>query len=188
METYDQDIIIERVVAYLDGRASNDEVASLQAWIAQSEQHRTYFAQIRNIYEISGRQLDLSVIRTDEALQKTLQRIARHRTTFRLGKWLQRVADILFIPLLATSLYFHAQSRKSFTIPDTTVNYYEMRVATGSRSFFTLPDSTRIWLNSGSKIRYPDRFIGKERTIYIEGEAYLEVTSSVEHPFNTCRT
>jgi ferric-dicitrate binding protein FerR (iron transport regulator) len=58
-----------------------------------------------------------------------------------------------------------------------------MQAATGLRSFIILPDSTRVWLNSGSKIRYPDRFTGSTRTIYLEGEGYFEVTSSTERPF-----
>jgi len=182
METHNQDII-RQIVAFLDDRASNDEVLSLQTWVTQSKQNRTYFTQIRNIYEMSGRQLDPTVIQTDKALQKTLRRITPQRKTFKLGVWLQRVAAILFIPLLSASLYFHAQSMKVFIDTEPTVNYYEMRVATGSRSSFTLPDNSRIWLNSGSKIRYPDRFVGKERVIYIEGEAYLEVTSSTDKPF-----
>jgi len=76
MQEYNQDIIIEQIVAFLDGRASKDEALSLQAWVAQSEQHRTYFSQIRNIYEMSGRQLDPSVIRTDTAMQKVFRKIA----------------------------------------------------------------------------------------------------------------
>ena len=182
METYDQNIIIEQIVAFLDGRASNEETLSLHAWVSQSEQHQSYFAQIKNIYEMSGRQLDPSVINSDKALQNVLCRIAPRRKLFRLGVWLQRVAAILFIPL-ATSLFFQTQHRKFVVDTGSAVSYYEMRVATGARSFFTLPDSTRVWLNSGSKIRYPDHFTGTERTVFIEGEAYLEVTSSKEHPF-----
>ena len=132
---------------------------------------------------MSGRQLDASVINTDSALQKTLRLITPRKKTFRLGEWLQRAAAILFIPLLAASFYFHTQDRQSTVNTDPVVNYYEMQVSTGSHSSFTLPDSTRIWLNSGSKIRYPDRFTGKERNIYIEGEAYIEVASSEKHPF-----
>ena len=181
MKTYDQHII-EQIVASLDGRESSDEGVSLRAWMAQSAQNREYFAQIRNIYEMSGRQLDPTAIRTDKALQKVLRRIAPQKKTFRLGKWLQQAAAILFIPLLATSLYF-VLNNKPLVAPEPTVNYHEMRVAAGSRSFFTLPDGSLVWLNSGSKIRYPDRFTGNERTIFIEGEAYIEVTSNKENPF-----
>ncbi|EFK57637.1 FecR family protein [Sphingobacterium spiritivorum] len=38
-----------------------------------------------------------------------------------------------------------------------------------------LEDGTRIWLNADSKVRYPSRFSGDERRIFVEGEVYLEV-------------
>ena len=183
METYERDIIIEKIVAYLDSRLTDDEVSSLQAWMLQSEQNRAYFEQIRNIYEMSERQLKISEISTETALQNVLQRIAPQRKKVIHREWLRRVAAILIIPLLVTSVIFLAQRGKNITEPDPAVNYIEFKVATGSRSSFTLPDNTRIWLNSGTKIRYPDRFIGNERVIYVEGEAYIEVTSSKEQPF-----
>ena len=183
MQEYDQDIIIRQIVAFLDGRASSDEQSSLREWVAQSEEHRVYFAQIKNIYEMSGGLPDLSAIRSDKALQKVLGRITLQPKPFRLGVWLQRAAAVLFIPLLASSLYFHAQIGKNVIHDEPAIRYCELQAAVGLRSSVTLPDSSRAWLNSGSKIRYPDRFTGNERTIYLEGEAFFEVTSSMEHPF-----
>ena len=83
MQEYDQDIIIRQIVAFLDDRASSDEQLSLREWLAQSEQRRLYFAQIKNIYEMSGGLPDPSVIRSDKALKKVLDRIAMQPKTFR---------------------------------------------------------------------------------------------------------
>jgi ferric-dicitrate binding protein FerR (iron transport regulator) len=38
-----------------------------------------------------------------------------------------------------------------------------------------LSDGSHVWLNAGSSIRYPVAFIGKERVVEINGEAYFEV-------------
>ncbi len=47
-----------------------------------------------------------------------------------------------------------------------------------------LEDGTKVWLNAASSIRYPTRFVGKERHIYVSGEVYLEVTHLEDHkPF-----
>ncbi|MGK6352831.1 FecR family protein [Parapedobacter sp. DT-150] len=47
----------------------------------------------------------------------------------------------------------------------------------------TLPDGSRVWLNSSSVLKYPSRFTGGQRLVEIEGEAYFDVTPDAEHPF-----
>jgi len=48
----------------------------------------------------------------------------------------------------------------------------------------TLSDQTKVWLNASSKLRYPVQFSKKERTVYLEGEAYFDVAADVNRPFN----
>ncbi|TKC59135.1 DUF4974 domain-containing protein [Pedobacter hiemivivus] len=45
----------------------------------------------------------------------------------------------------------------------------------GGKYQVNLPDGTKVWLNAGSLLRYPNRFIGKERSVELSGEAYFEV-------------
>lgn len=47
-----------------------------------------------------------------------------------------------------------------------------------------LPDSTEVWLNAGSTLKYPVSFMSlKERRVKLSGEAYLEVAKDKSHPF-----
>lgn len=47
----------------------------------------------------------------------------------------------------------------------------------------TLSDGTRVFLNSVSKLRFPTKFFGKTREIFLEGEAFLEVAKDKDKPF-----
>ena len=47
----------------------------------------------------------------------------------------------------------------------------------------TLPDETKVWLNSESSIKYPVSFAGNERRVEINGEAYFEVAHDKKRPF-----
>lgn len=40
-----------------------------------------------------------------------------------------------------------------------------------------------MWLNSQSELRFPTRFNGEKREVYMEGEVYLEVKRDEERPF-----
>ena len=59
----------------------------------------------------------------------------------------------------------------------------QLVVPRGKRSSLTLSDGTKLWLNSGSRAIYPAVFNKKEREIFIEGEAYLEVAHDASKPF-----
>ncbi|EHQ31202.1 FecR family protein [Mucilaginibacter paludis] len=47
----------------------------------------------------------------------------------------------------------------------------------------TLPDGTKIWLNSVSSITFPTAFTGNERRVSITGEVYFEVAKNKNKPF-----
>ena len=51
-------------------------------------------------------------------------------------------------------------------------------VPKGRRSSLLLADGSKIWINSGSVLRFPSRFDGDDRTIEAEGEIYIEVVKS----------
>jgi ferric-dicitrate binding protein FerR (iron transport regulator) len=47
-----------------------------------------------------------------------------------------------------------------------------------------LSDGTKVWLNAGSKLTYPNVFPGDRREVKLEGEAYFEVAKASKAPFS----
>ena len=88
-----------------------------------------------------------------------------------------RVAAILSIPLLISSLYF-------FFSQDADVDQYvEIRANPGMTSQITLPDGSQVWLNSASYLKYPVRFTESDRQVELEGEAYFSVRKDAGRRF-----
>ena len=56
-------------------------------------------------------------------------------------------------------------------------NYNIIETPIGSQYAVVLPDGSKIWLSSASKLRYPTHFSDKERRVELDGEAYFEVKS-----------
>lgn len=47
-----------------------------------------------------------------------------------------------------------------------------------------LPDSSKVWLNAASSIRFPTAFMGGDRSVEVTGEVYFEVKKDAEMPFH----
>lgn len=57
-------------------------------------------------------------------------------------------------------------------------------VAEGCRGQFTLPDGSRVWLNSEARLSYNRNFLqGKLREVKLDGEGYFEVEKNPQRPF-----
>lgn len=63
------------------------------------------------------------------------------------------------------------------------VLYNTMETPRGGVYQLTLPDGTRVWLNSASSIRYPNVFTGPKRAVEVTGEAYFDVARDEAKPF-----
>jgi ferric-dicitrate binding protein FerR (iron transport regulator) len=93
-----------------------------------------------------------------------------------------KIAAVLIIPLLLGNLLYFSFHPKNLTTHKEPV-YNELFAAFGTRSALKLSDGTSVWLNSGSSIKYPDRFVGNKRIVELKGEAYFEVQSDLKKPF-----
>ena len=67
--------------------------------------------------------------------------------------------------------------------PDTTEIFHTLEIPRGGEYLLALSDGTMIYLNSESTLSFPVKFQGKERKVYLTGEAYFKVAKNTEHPF-----
>lgn len=101
------------------------------------------------------------------------------RKKFRFLATLQRVAAILFLPLLLGSLaWFYFSGDRSLP----SAGFAEIECPEGVRTRFTLPDGTTGHINSGSLLGYSLDF-SKNRTVTLSGEAFFQVKEDHKFPF-----
>jgi transmembrane sensor len=62
--------------------------------------------------------------------------------------------------------------------------YNTLTVPYGKRFELKLSDGTHIYLNAGTSLKYPVKFLkGEKRQVYLNGEAFFNVTKDTNHPF-----
>ena len=169
-------IVEELLPRYCDGNVSAEEKEKVEIWIRQSEEHYKIAQQIQLIYLASDTIAIMDQVNTDNALDKVDGRIRRSQLKT-LFMWGQRVAAILFIPLLAAYLL-------EVIIPEKRdIRMLEVRTNPGMTTSLTLPDGTKVNLNSESSLVYPETFDGDLRSVRLEGEAFFEVVKNPEKRF-----
>jgi transmembrane sensor len=64
-----------------------------------------------------------------------------------------------------------------------TIKYNTLSTPMGGQYQLALPDGSRVWLNSGSSIRFPTTFTGEERIVELKGEAFFDIKENKKMPF-----
>lgn len=177
MDKNDYSTVNNLISNYLGGNPSKEEIQALESWISESHENLTYFRQLKNIWEATE-ELPISV---DNALEKVMNRIDSGHKVFSLWHFLQKAAAILFIPLLIATMWL--SMGKVSQIKNADIAYNKVVAAFGSYTTMVLPDGSKVWLNAGSSLQYPNKFIKGNRNVYLIGEAYFEVHADKTAPF-----
>jgi Fe2+-dicitrate sensor, membrane component len=65
----------------------------------------------------------------------------------------------------------------------TSGSFKTLTIPYGKRSEAVFPDGSKVWLNAGSQLTFPESFDNRNRIVYLDGEGYFEIRSDPEHPF-----
>lgn len=179
MKTVDDNLIVRS----LSGDADGAELKELAQKIAASDDAAKNFCEIKNVWDAGVSPLIADTIDTRESLDYILKRISLQKQPAlrdRVGNIFLKVAAGLSFPLMLLSgyLYFSRDVQSSLPLA---INH-EITAMPGSVVHTMLPDSTELWLNGGSSIKYSQVKDGP-RAIEIDGEAFFKVAKDAEHPF-----
>lgn len=166
-------ILYKIIQKYLSGRFSSEIEEKVQKWMIKDKDTEEKEQASLVYWNTLEQRVEAE---TSKALSRVNRRINNSRTSqFTFYKKMIRVAAVL-IPLFVLAggyLYYASTTRRLI----------EVSVAYGESRHLVLPDSSEIWLNAGTTFKYPETFTGKERLVYLAGEAYFSVKKDSSKPF-----
>lgn len=132
------------------------------------------------VWEESATQQPLTGLEREQykkEARQLLKRIEHKKRT-----WFRRIAisaagAAAVICLIVGGLHYRHYMEKQ------QIAYLEASTSHGERKQVLLPDGTQLILNSCSHVRYPDKFVGEERKVELEGEGYFRVYHNEKQPF-----
>jgi len=160
---------------YLEGTLTAEEqlrfldaCASLEAGTSQWDE-RT----MDNQHQVKTRLLN-NIISEIQHSETAVTPLRRHVFRWRLVAAAAVLAGCFF-----AAYTFRIQFLNQF-FPVKTLQTY---AAKGKLIKTKLPDGTAVWLNSESKLQYPEEFRDSIRNVSLSGEAYFEVAHDAKKPF-----
>lgn len=168
-----------RIIQFFTNKLDSKEYEEVSKWINESAENETLAKELFQIYvasEMEGirrRSNPLQIQRDIKRKQQVLLTSGKRN----VWNYLQRVAAILFIPLCIGTAYHYYSTRQE------PVRYMETHATAGMICSVELPDGSKVWLNSDSRLKYPVTFTGDTRSVYLSGEAYFSVEKDSKRRF-----
>ncbi len=162
------------------GKISKDELKELNNWYdSKLNKEEVFVDSFESKEQIKNRILT--------KLKKEIQ-IEENKNQVSLSRFRQIggiAASIAAIILISITLFINLQNKKSaeMELAASNIPYLERANPNGQKSKIILSDGTTVWLNAASKIRFPEKFELTERKVFLEGEAFFDVTRDENRPF-----
>lgn len=178
MET--QNIPWEAISAKLKNVAGDEETRQIQEWLDLSQENPKILSEILNTWAITrGKpefyQPDMTY-NWNKLIDKISQRSERRNSTSIYLK-IAAAAAVLVMVFLAGFALSESMKAEKLTV------YYSRVVAPkGNKTQVVLPDSSKVWLNSGAELWYPSNYSADNREVWMKGECFFEVRKDPDHP------
>lgn len=173
----------ERIYKYFYEELSPEERVSLLRDVEANEELKRQFAEYQNLYALLN--LGHQVENREGGKHKFNQFVSRKQRGVRLKLWSRRFSYAAVITLLVVSssilTYWYVWNSLQQDLLANIMN--TLYTPAGQRAQLVLQDGTEVWLNAKSKLVYPAQFVGKERRVTVEGEAFFNVAKNPSKPF-----
>jgi ferric-dicitrate binding protein FerR (iron transport regulator) len=182
--------IYEWISGFLNGELTGNELIQLNRWLDEDDAHLDEFNRLRSVWILSHHDTGRKKFAAYPEWQKLQRKIDRHAVRSGTKGLLRHLTPVRYAASLLICLALGAASAMMLRPPvgaGATVAPAASTVVKaplGSKSHIILPDSSVVWLNAGSTLRYSSDFGTQRRELHLSGEAFFEVKSDASKPFN----
>jgi len=178
----EREYIYALISKYFNDECTQDEISSVLDWCNESEENKREFIHLKKVWIISDRKNDEYISSSAPNIwNNILESISRETP-----KTYTKRSVIYYAAISAAAAIILIFCLNIFINNNTwggNVEYADFYMPRGERGQLFLPDGTKVWLNSDSKLTFGNDFNSENRTVILDGEAYFDVAKSDKHKF-----
>lgn len=171
----------DAISARLKDEANQEQLGKIQEWLDLSLEHPVILTEIMNTWSVTKNktefyQPDLSV--NWQKLMKKINYRPKQKAIHNIYlRWTTAAAVLVVVFLTGMGL------GDGFFKPSGKLSYTKIIAPEGNKTQIVLPDSTYVWLNSGSELQYSSDYSAQNREVRMKGECFFDVVKDASHPF-----
>ncbi|HWW42914.1 FecR family protein [Pedobacter sp.] len=174
------------ILSHVSGENNEENEIRLKEWLAKDPVHQQQFEQACDLWndtaeitEQAGWKDSFAQIKSEVIKPDSVKATEEKRLKVVFKRWIA-VAAVLGGTILL-GIFF--QNRRP-AVHAEAAEWITETSAAGQILKVLLPDSTEVWLNSGSRIRFPKNLeTSAIRNVQLTGEGFFKVKRDVKHPF-----
>lgn len=172
----------------LSGEATSYELEELEHWLQTHPGDQYFFDLLSQYWKNRNPSPTIGKSDADRDFELILQHAEEETATnFYLKKarrmYFARLAAAAACIAITVAAIFWVVSGNNASGSRGEAIQNEVIAKKGARSSMLLPDGTRVWLNSDSRIHFAPSFGDTVREVTLDGEAYFDVTKDSSRPF-----
>lgn len=171
----------DEISAKLKNEASADQLKKIQEWLDLSPENPAILSEIVSTWMITRNKAEFYRPNMELNWNELTHRISlpvRQKITRTLYFRIAVAAAVLAVVFLSGL----GLGRRLLVHPPK-VSYTKIVAPEGNKTQVVLPDSTHVWLNSGSELQYASDYNAQNRNVSMNGECFFDVVKDPAHPF-----
>jgi ferric-dicitrate binding protein FerR (iron transport regulator) len=180
---------IKKIIGkFLQGNCSDEEFAYLLYWYESFDENPVITLSDKDKVELKAKILKRIQQNIPELQQQSREvSVCRtHRTSRVANWWKYGIAAAVIGLLLWSGLQIHKSisgSSADNAQQSASESLITLNNKSGRMHFVVLPDSSKVWLSPNSSLAYPEKLMGRQRRVRLEGEAFFDIYKSPSRPF-----
>ncbi|MDD4379538.1 MAG: FecR family protein, partial [Dysgonamonadaceae bacterium] len=172
----------ETIRRFFSGSYSEEDLKKLFLWF-NSEKGHTEMGRLLDENRLSA-DVDEDIPVDSEKMLAHIRKGIKDRKSLKIKRTFNRLLPyaVMLILVLGSVFFFsHKKNSDKGAFKSRTVTVITQN---GQRSQVVLPDSSIVWLNSGTTLTYRDNFSEHRRGVILNGEAFFKVAHNDKLPFD----
>ena len=183
------------IIKFLANEISDDELILLKNWLNVSSDNRKEFDEENEIWQETNFHSKHEYFNAGKGWKNVLDKLKRNGeqnlnnqiVIFRKNVFrsIAAAASIAILISFGSFFYYYGITKQKLTLAENNT-ITKIQTFEGESATITLPDSTRVIMNSETTIQYSSDFNKNDRKIWLSGEAYFDVTKNSDKPLQVC--